>query len=854
MADLICRWRNGTPKNVVELVNSLPHEKMRVEKFRSIMESKWTDFFTAPYQLACQLGLYCEAEDGYYYPRFDHDIEENEAVSYLFHWLPRYYVPNPYVGKEGFKDIACPTYVLKSLFDYTKANPGCDYASAYKAIFKEEAKNNDDIVRNYINRYSQVMEMTKKGELIIKEGKSQDIFGFMNRNDKKAFFDNFSSKEVDPMKMYQDASLDQRRTMFKKYLESLDKSSSTIKQYIQNHLTNESVLGIIKKESGKDNLYEVVDLFQIDKIWTGCNDLPENKTQNNVYTASVSNYKNFINFLETEDAVTLYSDAMQPTLFDSPAITNPNPRIWIYAPGEQARLWDACLQQSLMRLGWDELGDYHQFDSRQAVIAKMKEVYEVDNKSNDALAVWQFFNDMQIGDIVYAKKGTYHIIGRGVVEADYVYDDSLDEFKNTRRIKWTETGNWEAPFRLPQKTLTRVYADDSNIDLLNKMIDGTLKTEVPSEPFSIKKMIGYIEETGLLYTDSLVKRFAFSLMSKRFLILSGLAGSGKTQLALAFASALVKNKDEQMCVVSVGADWTNREPLLGFPNALQPGKYVKPESGVLDLLIEANRPENADKPFFLILDEMNMSYVERYFADFLSAMESKEPISLWSIDETKDENAEVDGVPQKVALPKNLFIIGTINVDETTYMFSPKVLDRANVIEFKISPKEMADFLKDMKEIDRESINGKAAGMGASFVQIASCKELAKNIDAVSTLQNFFNELKGVNAEFGYRSATEIFRFICQAKGNDDATPKLTDAEILDAAIVQKLLPKLHGSRKKLEPVLSQLWKLCFTGAGKDLNISKENVEKAEFKESADKIRRMYESATANGFTSFAEA
>ena len=844
MADLICRWRNGTPKNVVELVNSLPHEKMRVEKFRSIMESKWTDFFTAPYQLACQLGLYCEAEDGYYYPRFDHDIEENEAVSYLFYWLPRYYVPNPYVGKEGFKDIACPTYVLKSLFDYTKANPGCDYASAYKAIFKEEAKNNDDIVRNYINRYSQVMEMTKKGELIIKEGKSQDIFGFMNRNDKKAFFDNFSSKEVDPMKMYQDASLDQRRTMFKKYLESLDKSSSTIKQYIQNHLTNESVLGIIKKESGKDNLYEVVDLFQIDKIWTGCNDLPENKTQNNVYTASVSNYKNFINFLETEDAVTLYSDAMQPTLFDSPAITNPNPRIWIYAPGEQARLWNACLQQSLMRLGWDELGDYRQFDSRQAVIAKMKEVYEVDNKSNDALAVWQFLNDMQ----------TYHIIGRGVVEADYLYDDSLDEFKNTRRIRWTETGNWEAPFRLPQKTLTRLYADDSNIDLLNKMIDGTLKTEVPSEPFSIKKIIGYIEETGLLYTDSLVKRFAFSLMSKRFLILSGLAGSGKTQLALAFASALVKNKDEQMCVVSVGADWTNREPLLGFPNALQPGKYVKPESGVLDLLIEANRPENADKPFFLILDEMNMSYVERYFADFLSAMESKELISLWSIDDANGENTEVDGVPQKVALPKNLFIIGTINVDETTYMFSPKVLDRANVIEFKISPKEMADFLKDMKEIDRESINGKAAGMGASFVQIASSKELAKNTDAVSTLQNFFNELKGVNAEFGYRSATEIFRFVCQAKSNDDAAPKLTDAEILDAAIVQKLLPKLHGSRKKLEPVLSQLWKLCFTGAGKDLNISKENVEKAELKESADKIRRMYESATANGFTSFAEA
>ena len=345
--------------------------------------------------------------------------------------------------------------------------------------------------------------------------------------------------------------------------------------------------------------------------------------------------------------------------------------------------------------------------------------------------------------------------------------------------------------------------------------------------FSIKKIIGHIKETGLLYTDSLVKRFAFSLMSKRFLILSGLAGSGKTQLALAFASALVKNKDKQMCVVSVGADWTNREPLLGFPNALQPEKYVKPESGVLDLLIEANREENADKPFFLILDEMNMSYVERYFADFLSAMESKEKISLWNSD--TDSDKVIDGVPQRIDLPKNLFIIGTINVDETTYMFSPKVLDRANVIEFKISSKEMGEFLQEMREIDRDSIISKAAGMGADFVAKACKNDLAQDDGAVEMLQKFFDELKNVNAEFGYRSATEIFRFICQAKANDDTDKKMTDEEILDAAIVQKLLPKLHGSRKKLEPVLAQLWKLCFTGAGKDLNIAKENVEKAQY-------------------------
>ena len=338
-------------------------------------------------------------------------------------------------------------------------------------------------------------------------------------------------------------------------------------------------------------------------------------------------------------------------------------------------------------------------------------------------------------------------------------------------------------------------------------------------------------------------------MTKPFVILSGLAGSGKTQLALAFAEALVKDKKKQMCVVSVGADWTNREPLLGFPNALQSGQYVKPESGVLDLLIEANKPENADIPFFLVLDEMNMSYVERYFADFLSAMESHEAIRLW------DYKNEL--VPMSVSLPRNLFIIGTINVDETTYMFSPKVLDRANVIEFKISEIEMDGFLHEMKETHRECIWGKASAMASNFVEIASKKELANDANTAKTLQNFFKELKSVNAEFGYRSATEIFRFISQADNNDEEIngKKLTKDEILDAAIVQKLLPKLHGSRKKLEPVLQRLWKLCFAEEIKDIqNITADNIEKAKYKESADKISRMYDSANVNGFTSFAEA
>ena len=156
MADAICRWRNGTPQTVVELVNSIPHTSMPISTFLDFMQNRWDgEFFRSAYQLACQLGLYCEAEDGYYYPRFDHDIDENEAEEYLFFWLPRYYIPNPYTGKDGFHDIECPTYFLKELYEYVRKNPNCTYIDAYESCFHEKAINNNDIIRNYINNYSQ---------------------------------------------------------------------------------------------------------------------------------------------------------------------------------------------------------------------------------------------------------------------------------------------------------------------------------------------------------------------------------------------------------------------------------------------------------------------------------------------------------------------------------------------------------------------------------------------------------------------------------------------------------------------------------------------------------------------------
>jgi 5-methylcytosine-specific restriction enzyme B len=359
-----------------------------------------------------------------------------------------------------------------------------------------------------------------------------------------------------------------------------------------------------------------------------------------------------------------------------------------------------------------------------------------------------------------------------------------------------------------------------------------------------------IRDSGLSYSEILLYRFTASLLAKPFVILTGLSGSGKTKLAQAFVQWICQD-ESQYRIIPVGADWTNREPLLGYPNALKPEEYVKPDSGVLDLIIQANK--QPDLPHFLILDEMNLSHVERYFADFLSVMESKEEIPLYA------EGTVENGVPSKLKVPSNLFIIGTVNIDETTNMFSPKVLDRANTIEFRVTQDEMKNFLGNIKDINMDALTGKGAGMAKSFLDMAGSKEFATaDIAGINdALIQFFGELKKTGAEFSYRSATEILQLIHQVTVLDNS---LTTNQKIDIAIIQKLLLKLHGSRRKLCPVLETLGSFCITG---DVKIIKDVFEKADFDFnganvlyplSLEKIARMYRGAIDNGFASFAEA
>jgi energy-coupling factor transporter ATP-binding protein EcfA2 len=408
------------------------------------------------------------------------------------------------------------------------------------------------------------------------------------------------------------------------------------------------------------------------------------------------------------------------------------------------------------------------------------------------------------------------------------------------------------------------------------------------------------DSVGLRVTEPAILRFIAALQSKRFLILTGLAGSGKTKVAQAFArwitrdpgriaqvgQARRKNANPCYALVPVGADWTGTENIVGYPNGLDANSYVT--TPTLELVRHALNPEYESLPHFLILDEMNLSHVERYFADMLSAIESGEEIPLY---EGTSRKAGSNEVPSRLRLPANLFIIGTVNVDETTYMFSPKVLDRANVLEFRMDAQELRDFLANPAAPKLEELDGKGFHYGEAFVR-ATTERVSGVPEAVraefeAEMMLFFALLREHNLEFGYRIAHEAARFVhfYQTLGgySDDDTGWFRAA--MDAVIVQKLLPKLHGSRSRLEGLLWALAWACGAprqvtngkmfadqvreaGLAEDENnygpqklwdeLSKTNPaapsEAARYTLSYDKVMRMWRRLCNDQFVTFAEA
>lgn len=341
-------------------------------------------------------------------------------------------------------------------------------------------------------------------------------------------------------------------------------------------------------------------------------------------------------------------------------------------------------------------------------------------------------------------------------------------------------------------------------------LDGNIPDQNASEDSQDQTVDAHFDRNDLPaeFKTDFSRRYITSLLAKPFVILTGNSGTGKTRISKRFAKyleVLDEDGEPNWLLVPVGADWTDNTKVLGFFNPIADGgKGAYEETGILRLIERANA--NPEVPYFLILDEMNLSHVERYFSDFLSHMETIGEDNLIVLD------GYGDGGAGKLPYPQNLFVVGTVNIDETTYMFSPKVLDRANVIEFKPSKAEVLARFKAIE--DAPDVATASPGIPQAFLRLA--KDIREGADYISEgdadyiikkFDKLYEELEKCGYEFAFRTVREVRMYVNAAHELDGENYELKRS--IDEQIVQKVLPKLHGNKREIGTLLESLEAIC---------------------------------------------
>jgi len=381
--------------------------------------------------------------------------------------------------------------------------------------------------------------------------------------------------------------------------------------------------------------------------------------------------------------------------------------------------------------------------------------------------------------------------------------------------------------------------------VVNK-IGEALKALRIDEGRGIDELRVHFAARGLRFTPHQLATFATALQTKGFVILSGISGTGKTRLAQHFA-ALMLNPEAQMAeqpetttqpsnlptsqppnylFIPVRPDWRDSKSLLGYYNPLteqfESTEFLR---FILQAKIHYDEHGIDALPRFVILDEMNLARVEYYFADFLSVLESdrwmqqdadegrcsseqvgyaKEPVRF-----QYPPNATGNLPPQELYLPPNLYFVGTVNVDETTHAFSPKVLDRAFTIE--LTEADFSDYPPQLDADSPQLSGAQREALGRAFTRRGQFAVVDKDTvgEFVAAhpqyrahLQNLSEHLRPYDLHFAYRIFDEIAAFCANAASASwfDGFGDLDD--VFDTAVLMKILPKFHGSRGRLlEPL-----------------------------------------------------
>ncbi|MFE6799797.1 MrcB family domain-containing protein [Paenibacillus chitinolyticus] len=392
-------------------------------------------------------------------------------------------------------------------------------------------------------------------------------------------------------------------------------------------------------------------------------------------------------------------------------------------------------------------------------------------------------------------------------------------------------------------------------------IEWPIPTDTLTVPERIQQIKAYIEQKGFHYPGALIENLYLSFKTKPFVILAGVSGTGKTKLVKLFAEAIgATSENHQFTLIPVRPDWSDPSDLLGYKDlsgAFRPGRLA-------EVLVEASRRENRHKPYFICLDEMNLARVEHYFSDLLSVIETQE----WQegrIVTSPLIHAEALGLEDRstyggLALPDNVYLVGTVNMDETTHPFSKKVLDRANTIEFNYINLMQYPGYEELSEgtVVVPASNG---FLRADYLQLVDAyQDYPELIQRTTEKLVTINEiLEDIHSHVGFRIRDAVSFYMVY----NQRFELLSENEAFDWQLLQKILPRVQGSSSSVKRALLGLMQVA---VGKPLNMgalmddaseltrkwgSRQSTEVALYPQSARKIAFMIRRLEEDGFTSF---
>lgn len=337
---------------------------------------------------------------------------------------------------------------------------------------------------------------------------------------------------------------------------------------------------------------------------------------------------------------------------------------WIFSPGDKACKWEEFYKDGIMGIGWDDLPDLKSFKSKKEIREKMKVLYKSEKeRTNDSLCLWQFANEVKIGDIIYAKKGIKAIVGRGVVTSDYTYDENREDYKHIRKVKWTDKGEWELKIKPAIKALTCITNSSDYLKSLQALLPDRVDSETPliektNEPYTKEDFLNevYMDEDAYNTITNL-------LNAKLNIILQGAPGVGKTFVAKRLAYSLMGEKDDsRVAMVQFHQSYSYEDFIQGYRPSKDGFELV---DGVFYKFCK-QAESDLNRPYFFIIDEINRGNLSKILGELMMLIEN----------DKRGEKIKMLYSDEWFSVPKNVHIIGMMNTADRSLALMDYALRR----------------------------------------------------------------------------------------------------------------------------------------------------------------------------------